>query len=319
MLTRTGPVSRPRRRAAGSATALAAAAMLVALVAVPAAAAPRSGVSSASSSTVWLCRPGQRPDPCAYPRAATAVTGSGATSASTELAPLRSAQKFDCFYVYPTVSTEQTNNANLAVQPAELAVAASQASRFSQVCRVWAPMYRQATVPALARGAITSPTVSNIAYASLLAGWRDYLRHDNDGRPIVFIGHSQGAAILIRLLRTQIDPSPRLRRQLVSAIILGGNVQVPTGARVGGSFQHIPTCASATVDGLRHRLLDLRVDPAPSGSLRAARARGQRPVRADQTNRSAGGLRQSGDLLQRQRARCSPTSCPPAPRCRASP
>ena len=101
----------------------------------------------------------------------------------------------------------------------------------------------------LARGSITSATVSNIAYASLLAGWRDYIRHDNDGRPIVFIGHSQGAAILIRLLRTQVDPSPRLRRQLVSAIILGGNVQVPTGGRVGGSFQHIPTCASATSTG----------------------------------------------------------------------
>jgi hypothetical protein len=50
-------------------------------------------------------------------------------------------------------------------------------------------------------------------------------------------------------LRTQVDPSPRLRKQLVSAIILGGNVQVPTGRRVGGSFQHIPTCASATSTG----------------------------------------------------------------------
>jgi len=223
--------------------------VLGALVVVPVQAGAAERGIKASAPTVWLCRPGQSPDPCAYPRAATAVTGSGSTSASTGSPTLRSAQKFDCFYVYPTVSTEQANNANLAVQPAELAVAASQASRFSQVCRVWAPMYRQATVPALARGAITSATVSNIAYASLLAGWRDYIRHDNDGRPIVFIGHSQGAAILIRLLRTQIDPSPRLRRQLVSAIILGGNVQVPIGQRVGGSFQHIPTCASATSTG----------------------------------------------------------------------
>jgi hypothetical protein len=55
--------------------------------------------------------------------------------------------------------------------------------------------------------------------------------------------------MLIRLLRTQIDPSPALRKQLVSAIILGDNVQVPTGRRVGGSFQRIPTCASATSTG----------------------------------------------------------------------
>ena len=50
--------------------------------------------------------------------------------------------------------------------------------------------------------------------------------------------------MLIRLLRSQIDPHPALRKQMVSALILGGNVQVPTGKTVGGSFSHIPTCGS---------------------------------------------------------------------------
>jgi hypothetical protein len=66
---------------------------------------------------------------------------------------------------------------------------------------------------------------------------------------VVFIGHSQGAAMLIKLLRTQIDPSPQLRKKMVSAIILGGNVQVAKGRDVGGSFRHIPTCKSATQTG----------------------------------------------------------------------
>jgi hypothetical protein len=35
----------------------------------------------------------------------------------------------------------------------------------------------------------------------------------------------------------------------VSAIILGGNVQVAKGRDVGGSFRHIPTCASASATG----------------------------------------------------------------------
>ena len=89
---------------------------------------------------------------------------------------------FDCFYVYPTVSTE-SDNANLAIQPAEIAAAVAQASRFSQVCNVWAPMYRQATAAALTDGAAFKPSVIATAYNSLLSAWRDYLAHDNHGRP----------------------------------------------------------------------------------------------------------------------------------------
>ena len=110
-------------------------------------------------------------------------------------------------------------------------------------------MYRQRTAASLAKGLGGDPTADQVAYQSLLSGWQDYLAHDNDGRPIIFIGHSQGAAMLIRLLRSQIDPDARLRTRLVSAIILGGNVQVPKGKTVGGSFRHIPTCTSPRATG----------------------------------------------------------------------
>jgi hypothetical protein len=196
---------------------------------------------------VWLCRPGQAPDPCIRSRASTTVTGSGATRpGSSPTSP--AARRFDCFYVYPTVSTEPTNNADLTVQPAERAAAISQASRFSQQCTVWAPMYRQVTVAGLARGLVAGPSTA-VAYASLLSAWKDYLAHDNHGRPIVFIGHSQGSAMLIRLLRTQVDPLPTLRKRMVSAILLGGNVQVPNGRVVGGTFQHIPACGAVNQTG----------------------------------------------------------------------
>jgi hypothetical protein len=199
----------------------------------------------ATSKTVWLCRPGQAGDPCAYPRTATSVSGAGSTSGVASPTS-RSASRYDCFYVYPTVSTESGNNADLTVQPAEKGAAILQASRFSQVCDVWAPMYRQATSSALASGQAVNPAVVGTAYGSLLAAWKDYIAHDNHGRPIIFIGHSQGAAMLIKLLQAEVDPSQRLRRLMVSAIILGGNVQVPTGKRVGGSFKNIPACSSAT-------------------------------------------------------------------------
>ena len=212
-------------------------------VVVPGACATAAVRSATPSGTVWLCRPGQVGDPCTSSSASTTVTAGGSVSVTPSSAPATSS-KFDCFYVYGTVSTQHTDNANLKVQKTEIAAAIAQASRFSQVCRVWAPMYRQRTVGSLAKGLGGDPTADLVAYQSLLSGWKDYLAHDNDGRPIIFIGHSQGAAMLIRLLRSQIDPDARLRTRLVSAILLGGNVQVPTGKTVGGSFRHIPTCTS---------------------------------------------------------------------------
>jgi hypothetical protein len=212
--------------------------------AVPSAATVPGARAGAPSHTVWLCRPGQTPDPCTADLASTAVGAGGSTK--VEKVRPDTSSKFDCFYVYPTVSAETTENSNLEIQGTEIATAEDQASRFSSVCRVWAPMYRQETVAALFKN---DPGASQVAYASLLSGWEDYLAHDNHGRPVIFIGHSQGAAMLIRLLRGKIDPSPKLRKLMVSAIILGGNVTVPVGQDVGGSFTHIPTCRSGRETG----------------------------------------------------------------------
>jgi Protein of unknown function (DUF3089) len=201
----------------------------------------------ASTGTVWLCWPGQAVDPCAADLNATEVTSDGSTKVE-DVAPAASTE-FDCFYVYPTVSDARADNANLVVHAGEIDAAVAQASRFSQVCRVWAPMYRQRTATSEARGLGSDPAADQVAYESLLSGWDDYIAHDNRGRPIIFIGHSQGAAMLIRLLRNVIDPNRALRARMVSAIIVGGNVQVPAGKDVGGSFRHIRTCGSAGQTG----------------------------------------------------------------------
>jgi len=199
---------------------------------------------ASKSATVWLCRPGMPHDPCAASLTTTVVDSSGAMS--VEHAKDETVSKFDCFYVYPTVSTESTPNSDLRVQTAEIDTAIAQASRFSTVCRVWAPMYRQVTLARLFAlpllNASSAPSVT--AYDSLRAGFQDYLRYDNANRPIIFIGHSQGALILIRLLQQLVDNNPKLRQRLVLAIIIGGNVVVPTGSLTGGSFSHIPVCTS---------------------------------------------------------------------------
>ncbi len=208
-----------------------------------------SGATSTgdAAGTVWLCRPGVTPDPCLKKLDVTSVPASGART--VQVVTAASDSTFDCFYVYPTVSTQSTDNSSLAIQTSETDVAIDQASPFSQACRVWAPMYRQRTLESLLRGLGGDPAADLVAYKSVLAAWTDYLAHFNDGRPVLFIGHSQGAAMLIRLLATRIDDDSSLRRRMVAAILLGGNVAVPVGKQVGATFRHLALCTSSTQVG----------------------------------------------------------------------
>ena len=195
----------------------------------------------------WLCRPGLPGDPCTANLTTTVIPVSGPTT--VEHATPAKNPPVDCFYVYPTVSGQSGVVANLHIDPSETAVARIQASRFSQVCRVYAPVYPQLTLHALTDpGAITGSDLTT-AYTSVQAAWQDYLAHYNRGRGVIFIGHSQGAAMLIQLLHRQVDNNSAVRSHLVSAIILGGNVTVPVGKTVGGSFQHIPACTAARQTG----------------------------------------------------------------------
>ena len=110
---------------------------------------------AAAQTTVWLCRPGAEPaqgvpDPCENDRTATVVTYIGSTRHEAIEAPAPSNNApVDCFYVYPTVSEQESNNANYEVEETEIQIAIDQASRFSQVCRVYAPIYPQLTIAAI--------------------------------------------------------------------------------------------------------------------------------------------------------------------------
>jgi hypothetical protein len=226
------------RRALTAAVAAIAVALTLAL-AVAVARAPAAG---RASGTVWLCEPGLAHDPCTSSLATTFVKASGARS--TIRLSTNAHSPFDCFYAYPTVSPEAGPNADLSVGSAEIGAAISQASQFSQVCHVYAPIYRQVTLPYLTAHLDLDfqPGVTNIAFDSIRAGFEAFVHRAGKTRPFVVIGHSQGAAMLILLLRQLVDDVPALRKRLVTAIILGGNVEVPDGRRVGGSFQHIPVC-----------------------------------------------------------------------------
>ena len=207
---------------------------------------PAVAAGSASAETVWLCKPDVANNPCLSDETATVELGNG--SSFVEHAKPASNPPVDCFYVYPTVSSQTTQNADLKIDPEEEAVATAQASRFSQVCKVYAPMYPQLTLPALNKKEIT-PLGRFIAYSGVRAAFNEYLERFNEGRGFVLIGHSQGSAWLTQLVKELIDFNPALRSRLISAILIGGNLIVSEGQTAGGSFQNVPTCSSAAQTG----------------------------------------------------------------------
>ena len=210
------------------------------LILAAAALAGAFGAGSAQAKVVWLCRPGLKHDPCT-PSMRTTVFSSFDKRTGVVAPKIAARPRVDCFYVYPTVSNQSSDVATKAIDPVLRDIALYQAARYSQVCRVFAPVYRQVTVPALNRGGFTAAKLA-IGGKDVLAAWKQYLAKYNDGRGVVLIGHSQGSFRLIDLIQHQVDNKPSARRRLVAAILLGGNVTVRNGSDRGGSFRHIPAC-----------------------------------------------------------------------------
>lgn len=222
--------------------------------------------SGSEASFGWLCKPGKANDPCRQSLRTETVTADERITAFTPRQLTRLKDKVDCFYVYPTVSSQAGPNATLARDPEVIGIAEQQAARFSPGCRVFAPVYRQYTVPAILGGGITEEAMAT-AYGGVKAAWNEYLRKYNKGRGIVLIGHSQGTGHLKQLIADTFDRKPNLRKRLVSAVLIGGNVIVPKGKRVGGSFSKVPACRKATELGCVIAYSGFLEDPPPADSL----------------------------------------------------
>jgi hypothetical protein len=201
-----------------------------------------------SDEKTWLCRPG-RHDACDVDLRTTVVAADGKLTPETWTADPNA--PIDCFYVYPTVSTDATPNSDMTADAAELNVVKIQFARFASKCRPYAPLYRQITLAGLRRGLASGnlPSLNTgVGYDDVRDAWRYYLEHDNKGRGVVLIGHSQGSFALMELMRQEIDGKP-IQSRLVSAILLGTTLPVARGKDVGGAFKQIPLCRAANQTG----------------------------------------------------------------------
>jgi hypothetical protein len=253
---------------AGVSAAWIAAAFAAHAQAAPAPPAPNDYADKAN----WLCWPGASPNACQVDLTTTVVAAGGAT----RVEPFKPAAHppIDCFYVYPTVSIDPGILATMAIEPAEKTVVAQQFARFAASCRLYAPVYRQFTLTALV--AVMTGHLSadgprpTTPYDDVRDAWNYYLAHENHGRGVVLIGHSQGSGVLTELIKREIDGKP-VQKQLVSAILMGTVLTVPKGADVGGDFKSVPLCRSISQAGCAIAYASFRDNSPPPASSRFGR------------------------------------------------
>lgn len=216
-----------------------------------------------AEDTTWICKPGQADDLCA-----------GTIDGNTLPPPGQSPQPLgytrpadapvDCFYLYPTQSTQPGENADLAKDPPIQRVVVQQARMFSSVCKVYAPMYRQVTLNG--NQLSYNPSVET-AYQSAKAAFEDYLENYNKGRGFIMLGHSQGSAQTARLIDEMVDTDPELRKRFVGAIAPGANIPVPIGKAVGGMYENVPECTKVGEYGCVTAFSTYNDVPGPSAAF----------------------------------------------------
>jgi hypothetical protein len=244
-----------------------------AVAAAPAAAAQTSAPAPPdyAKEKSWLCLPG-RADVCSTPLSTTALSPNG--YGSTGPSSVAKDPPLDCFYVYPTVSSDQGLNSDLKPGGEEQGAAQSQFARFAGVCRTFAPLYRQMTLGAVAAYSAGTDisAAAALAYIDVLHAWRNYLTTRNNGRPFVLIGHSQGSLMLQMLIAREIEANPALAARMKLAIMPGFNVLVPQGKLVGGTFKKTPLCSRSGQTGCVISWVSFRENnvPPPGSSFGVA-------------------------------------------------
>ncbi|MGH1420223.1 MAG: DUF3089 domain-containing protein [Hyphomonas sp.] len=206
----------------------------------------------------WLCHPGKDGDYCDVDLTTTIVNADGST-AKVKSTPATD-PAVDCFYVYPTVSRDTTPNADMIPGPGEINVVEQQFARFNEVCRTYAPTYRQLTLTALRQrmmGQDVEGLDPTLNYRDVKNAWETYLREENDGRGVIIVGHSQGSGLIDRLLRSEIIGTP-VADQIISVMPLGMTIH----PMENGEYP-MPPCESKSQLGCMISYVSFRAGEAP--------------------------------------------------------
>lgn len=112
----------------------------------------------------------------------------------------------DLFIVCPTVDLGTDGHTNMSLTDENIkgnftGALNMQRGIYEKNCRMYAPYYRQATLADYTLPRQDAAAYFDLAYSDVRAAFLYYMHHENNGRPFVLAGFSQGAEMCLRLLK----------------------------------------------------------------------------------------------------------------------
>ena len=130
----------------------------------------------------------------------------------------------DVFYIHPTGFYEKKWNSDMdrnksAFERTEIMLA-NQVSAFNESCNIYAPEYRQATYFAFFDKNQNGKKALDLAYTDVESAFDYFIENNNNDKPFIVAGHSQGALHAQRLIINRIQGTS-LQERFICAYAIG--------------------------------------------------------------------------------------------------
>ena len=190
-------------------------------------------------------------DPASWAALPTRRDAADQVPKTPEAADRQATAQVDVFFIAPTTYYNRTGwNAPIDDEDArgrlDGFVLKYQASAFNGSAKVYAPLYRQATLGAFfPKNRADGDKALDLAYQDVRRAFRHYMENDNKGRPFILAAHSQGSRHLSYLLRDEVDGTPLVAR-MVAAYAVGFALPTDLFSRV---YKDIKPCTTPAQTG----------------------------------------------------------------------
>ncbi|MDR0940497.1 MAG: DUF3089 domain-containing protein [Mediterranea sp.] len=166
--------------------------------------------------------------------------------------PQDATEDVDVFYVYPTVISSTADYCS--IDDTEMVTEATKLyeayNGIFEGTNFYAPYYHQLSIDYISRQKTAEDTegvIERIPARDCKAAFEYYLANLNDGKPIIFAGHSQGTMILKQLLLWIRQAHPEVLDRMVAAYMIGFAINPDYLEKVGLPFAQERTDLGAII------------------------------------------------------------------------